>query len=339
MLKGKLWMMITIMPVVMLSPASAQTKLSAQSTMKFLNIGVGARAVGMGDSFITNGDDLAVAFWNPAGIGQLEGIHTMVDVNQWISDIRQYSFAASRDIGTYGVVALTFTMMDYGDIYGTTIDLVSAGSGAFEYIETGKVKVSNLALGLVYARAISNQFSIGGQIRYVYSGLGSNIVQSNGSTESLDNNLGALAFDMGTRFNTEFKDLTFSMSLRNFSRELRYPRMSQGYYLPLVFTLGFSIDAAAFVFSDNSIHSLVVSINGLHPTDYSEKLNIGAEYGLYKEFFVRGGYKINYSIENFSTGFGVRYPLSNAEYFQLDYAFSTMKYFSGVHRVSISSNF
>ena len=331
--------MITMMLAAMFLPASAQTTFTAQSIMKFLDISVGARAAGMGDAFITNGDDLAVAFWNPAGIAQLEGVHTMVDVNLWISDIHQYSLAASRDLGTYGVVALTFTTMDYGDIYGTTIDLVSAQSGSFEYIETGKVKVSNFAVGLVYARAISDQFSVGGQIRYAYSGLGSNIVQVNGSAESIDNNLGALAFDMGTRFNTKFDDLTFSMSLRNFSSELRYPLMSQGYYLPLVFTLGISIDAGAFIFSDNSIHSLVVSVNGLHPMDYSEKLNFGAEYGFYKEFFVRAGYKINYSVESFSTGFGVRYPLSDAEYLQLDYAFSAMDYFGGVQRVSISSNF
>jgi hypothetical protein len=319
--------------------SEAQTKLSAQSIMKFLNISVGARAAGMGDSFITNGDDISVAFWNPAGIGQLNGFNTMVEMNRWISDVSQYSFAASTDIGDYGVVGVTFTMMDYGEIHGTTIDLVSAGSGAFEYIETGDVSVSNFALGLVYARAISNQFSIGGQVRYVYSGLGSNLIQSTGSPENLDNNLSALAFDLGTRFNTEFKDLTFSMSLRNFSREVRYPKMTQGYYLPLLFTLGFSIDAAALIIPGSEMHSLVVSVNGLHPMDYSEKMNAGFEYGFQKQFFLRGGYKFNYSIESYSMGIGMRYPISNEEYLQFDYSYSAIEYFTGVHRISVSSHF
>lgn len=321
-----------------MAESEAQTKLSAQSVMKFLNIGIGARAAGMGDSFINNGDDIAAAFWNPAGIGHLNGVYTMVEMNRWISDVGQYSFAASSDMGNYGVVGVTFTMMDYGIIHGTTIDLVSAGSGSFEYIETGNVSVSNFALGLVYARAISNQFSIGGQVRYVYSGLGSNVIQSTGSTETLDNNLSALAFDLGTRFNTEYKDLTFSMSLRNFSREVRYPRMSQGYYLPLMFTIGFSIDAAALLIPGNELHSLVVSINGLHPMDYSEKMNIGAEYGFQKQLFLRAGYKINYSIERYSAGIGIRYPISDEEYLQFDYSFSAIEYFNGVHRISISSH-
>jgi hypothetical protein len=335
----KYTVLITLIISVLLGQSEAQTKLSAQSVMKFLNISIGARAAGMGDSFINNGDDISVAFWNPAGIGQINGFNTMVEMNRWISDVSQYSFVASKDIGDLGVFGVTFTMMDYGEIHGTTIDLVSAGSGAFEYIETGNVSVSNFALGLVYARAISNQFSIGGQVRYVYSGLGSNLIQSTGSPEKLDNNLSALAFDLGTRFNTEFKDLTFSMSLRNFSGEVRYPRMSQGYYLPLLFTLGFSIDAAALIFPENVMHSLVVSVNGLHPMDYSEKMNIGAEYGFQKQFFLRGGYKFNYSIESYSTGIGLRYPISNEEYLQFDYSFSAIKYFNGVHRISISSHF
>ena len=328
-----------LLMVFLYGQSDAQTKLSAQSIMKFLNISVGARAAGMGDSFITNGDDVSVAFWNPAGIGHIEGFNTMVEMNRWISGVDQYSFVTSKDIGDYGVVGVTFTMMDYGEIQGTTIDLVSAGSGAFEYTETGNVKVSNFALGLVYARAISNQFSIGGQIRYVYSGLGSNMIQTTGALERLDNNLSAISFDLGTRFNTEYKDLTFSMSLRNFSREVRYPRMSQGYYLPLLFTLGFSIDAAALMIPENGLHSLVVSVNGLHPMDYSEKMNIGAEYGFQKQFFLRGGYKYNYSIESYSTGIGLRYPISDKEYLQFDYSFTAIEYFSGVHRISISSRF
>jgi hypothetical protein len=106
-----------------------------------------------------------------------------------------------------------------------------------------------------------------------------------------------------------------------------------------MFTLGFSIDAAALIFSENTIHSLVVSINGLHPMDYSEKMNVGAEYGFQKQFFVRGGYKFNYSIETYSMGIGMRYPISTEEYLQFDYSYSAIEYFNGVHRISISSHF
>jgi hypothetical protein len=218
-----------------LTRSDAQTALTAQSAMKFLSIGVGARPAALGYSFVTNTDDIASIFWNPAGIARLTGTRAFVDLNQWISDIKQISFAASHDLGNFGVVGLSFTVMDYGDIHGTAIELSAVNSGSFEYVETGTVKVINYAGGLTYARAISSEFSIGGQVKYVYSGLGSNAILVGGVEEAVDNNVSTLAFDFGTTYRTGFRDLTFSMSLRNFSREIRYPRMSQGFYLPRVY--------------------------------------------------------------------------------------------------------
>lgn len=316
--------------------AGAQTRLTAQTAMKFLSIGVGARAGGLGYSFITNTDDLASIFWNPAGLANLHGTRAFLDVNQWISDIKQFSFAASENLGDYGVVGVSFTTMDYGDIPGTAIELSAVNSGSFEYIETGQVKVSNYAIGLAYAKAISREFSVGGQVKFVYSGLGSNTITQPGGDENIDNTVSTLAFDLGTTYNTGFHDLTFSMSLRNFSREIRYPHMSQGFYLPLVFTLGFSIDAINLVDPGNVVHALVLSVNGQHPTDYLERASLGAEYSFNRQYFLRMGYAINYSIDGLTFGIGARVPFSGAESLQFDYSYSPMKYFAGVQRISLS---
>lgn len=312
-----------------------QTKLTAQTAMKFLSIGVGARAAGLGYTFVTNTDDITSLFWNPAGVANLTGTRACVDVNEWISDIKQLSIAATHHLGDMGVVGVSFTMMDYGDIPGTAIELSAVNSGSFEYVETGPVKVRNYVAGLTYAKAISQEFSVGGQVKFVYSGLGTNtIIQTNGE-ETIDNTVSTLAFDFGTTYRTGFHDLTFSMSLRNFSREIRYPRMTQGFYLPLVFTLGFSIDAVNLVDPGNTVHSLVLSVNGQHPTDYLERASVGAEYSFDHQYFLRVGYKINYSIESFSFGLGARVPFDGAECLQFDYAYSVMQYFDGVHRISI----
>lgn len=317
------------------SPAPAQTTLTGQAAMKFLNIGIGARAAGMGYSFVTTTDDIGTVFWNPAGIAQLTGTRAFVDVNSWIADIKQFSFAASHNLGNLGVVGLTFTIMDYGEINGTAIELSAANSGSFEYIETGPVKVTNYAAGITFASAISTQFSVGGTVKYVYSGLGSNLIMQPSGQETIDNTISTLAFDFGTTFNTGFRDLTFSMSLRNFSGEIRYPRMTQGFYLPVVFTLGFSIDAVTVIDPQETTHSLVISVNGQHPTDYLEKASFGAEYSFNHQWFLRAGYKVNYSIEGLSFGLGARIPFSGAEMLQFDYGYSVMTYFDGVHRISL----
>ena len=39
---------------------------------EFLSHGVGARALGMGSSFVSIADDATAAYWNPAGLVQIE---------------------------------------------------------------------------------------------------------------------------------------------------------------------------------------------------------------------------------------------------------------------------
>jgi len=79
----------------------------------------------------------------------------------------------------------------------------------------------------------------------------------------------------------------------------------------------------------------VIALNGQHPTDYLEKASIGAEYSFNHQWFLRAGYKLNYSIEGLSFGLGARIPFAGAESLQFDYAYSVMQYFDGVHRISL----
>ncbi len=317
----------------------AKTKLTGQSIMKFLNIGIGAKAAGMGDSFINCASDASIFFWNPAGISILEGNHVFFDQNSWIADINQYSFAYTKSLNRFGSLGFGFTYLDYGKIYGTTIDLVAASAGSFEYIETGLLNVKNYSIGLAYARSISSSFSVGGLIKYVYSGLDKNTLITEDGNRILENNLGAFAIDFGTRFNTGYKDLTFSMALRNFSRETHYPEMIQGFYLPLIFSLGFSVDAFGFLPFIPEDHVFTVAFTGLHPMDFLEKVNLGFEYSFKNSLYVRGGYKINYSLEDMSLGFGYVKKLSDNRSLGFDYSFSNMKFFNAVNRYSLVFSF
>ena len=316
-----------------------QTRLTAQSIMKFLNLGIGAKYSGMADTYVSKSPDASIVFWNVAGLADVENNSLFFDQNYWFADIKQYSFAYSHSFGPYGIVGISSSVMDYGDIYGTTIDLVAAGSGSFEYVDTGKLNVSNFFVALSYARAISDQFSIGVNMKYAYSDLGNSTVIQNGQTESIANRLGAWAIDLGTWYRTGYKDLSFSMALRNFSREENYPRMEQRYYLPLIFSLGLSVNALQIISEDVSEHTLLVSINGLHPMDYLEKGNLGLEYSYDNRFFLRTGYKINYSLESYSVGLGVRHSLSENMYLVFDYSYAYLRYFSGANRFSLSFSF
>src|SRR5262245_4880624 len=54
-------------------PLYAQN-LEPAPTFNLVSSGYGAKALGLGGAFVAVADDLTTIYWNPAGLGQLEGI-------------------------------------------------------------------------------------------------------------------------------------------------------------------------------------------------------------------------------------------------------------------------
>ena len=52
----------------------------------FLNIGIGARASGMGGAFTGLADDASAIYWNPGGLTQLQRPETMGMYTVWLAD-------------------------------------------------------------------------------------------------------------------------------------------------------------------------------------------------------------------------------------------------------------
>ena len=51
--------------------------------MTFLKIGVGAEAIGMGESHVAVTDDLYASYWNPAGLAKLQRPQLALMHNEW----------------------------------------------------------------------------------------------------------------------------------------------------------------------------------------------------------------------------------------------------------------
>ena len=63
---------LILLTLFMLSCAAVVQADSAGRAGAFLKMGVGARALGMGSAFVGLADDSTAAFWNPAGLAQLQ---------------------------------------------------------------------------------------------------------------------------------------------------------------------------------------------------------------------------------------------------------------------------
>lgn len=321
-----LMLVFTCMTVT--APLKADIKKLAQTGLQFLKVDVGTRAAAMGGSYAMVGDDATAMFYNPAGLAQMQSNwEVFATQTQWIAEISYNAGALAKHFGNWGVFGVNFISADYGEVIGTRVTATEEG---FE--RTGQLDVGAYSVGLTYGRQISEKFSIGGQIKYAAQHLGNSVIDTRGTEH--DNKVGGVAYDFGTMFYPGFSSFRLGMFIRNFSPQLKYEKES--FQLPLTFAIGFAMDVMDLVGAQSS--SLLLSLDALHPRDYTERIHVGAEYMLMDMFAIRGGYKFNYDEEGLTGGLGFKQDFSG---FGVDvgYSYSEFGVFDAVNRFSIGIKF
>jgi hypothetical protein len=316
-----------------------QNKKLAQSGMEFLIVKADAKAMGMGGAVTSLDMGSSSLFFNPAGMANMKTFGDVTfSMNEWIADIRHVGFtAAIRPMnGNYGTIGISVQHVDYGEVQWTMVDN-NADKG---YMDMGIFSPSAISVGLGYAKDLTDRFSVGGQIHWVRQQLGENeiphavaskTVSGKDTTitvlETEGNEVSPLSFDFGTLFKTGYKSLAFGMSIRNFSKEVKYSQ--EGFQLPLTFTMGISMDVLDFVNTEAKDHSLVVSIDAVHYRSRPEQFMVGLNYTFMNVLSLRGGYVSNEDEDSFSMGLGVLY--SGLE---IDYAYTPYTVFDSVQRLT-----
>lgn len=327
---------------------------------QFLKIGVGSRGIGMGEAYDAVCNDASSVFWNPAGLSFVKNNSMMVSHASWLADISYEAGVIAHNFKQIGVIGVSFSYLTSGDIEETTV-LQPQGTGS--YFDT-----ANLMFGLSYATALTDKFSIGGNVKYVEERL-------------QDEKATAWAIDIGTLYKTGFRSLRMGISIRNFGPELKFSGTYQDYdngswviddrtgepeqkeYLPYHMPMTFKVSVAYdLIEQENSF--LTLSTDLVHPNDNVERLNFGAEWKLYKIMALRAGYigpfgllgrysdevenqdeDNEYSYEtgnyasNFSAGIGFNIDIKNFANVNIDYAYTDFGVLDWVHRASMSINF
>ena len=82
-------MMVTLLASTAWAQERTDAKL-AQTGLKFLSVGVGARQAALSDAFTAVEGNSVAMFYNPAGMARLgEGAEAAVGQVNWIADIKQ----------------------------------------------------------------------------------------------------------------------------------------------------------------------------------------------------------------------------------------------------------
>jgi hypothetical protein len=296
----------------------------AQTGFQFLSVVSDARAAAIGEAVTSLQVGSSALFFNPAGMSDFDGIlDVTISNNRWIADITHNTLGMAYNAGNIGVFGFSLQSVDYGEFYGTRVSRVDKG-----YEDTEIFKLSSLAIGVGYARSLTERFSVGGQARWVRQDLGESEIPrfvtvpateegEEATTDTLrqtvSNKLEPFAFDFGTQFKTGFKSLVFGMSVRNFSEEIKY--VDEGFQLPLVFNLGISMDVMDFIEQSGPMdHSVYVSIDASHYRSHAEQIKIGLDYRIQNVLSLRSGYISNNDESGISFGLGVTYSKVSFDY-------------------------
>lgn len=320
-------------------------KRAGQAAMPFLKLGAGARTLAMGDAALCLRGSATNLFYNPAGMAYVEGYSLMLSNMDWLLDTKIQSGAFAANLGNLGTVGLSAMFFNYGDpIKATAIDATQE----FGYRDVGEFTPSEYVVGLGYARQISEQFALGAQIKLAHqnllggdvtSGIAYKKPDGTWARDEHDAKKTLLAFDFGTIYDTGFRGLALSMSVRNFGpQEIKYEQ--EAFDLPISLRIGMGAEMFQMLKMENESSKLLFNVDYLHPRDWSERVNAGIEYAWNDLIFLRGGFKHNYTSERFTLGAGLKLDLPMGAV-QIDYAFKETNdtLFDAVHVYSLSLAF
>jgi hypothetical protein len=210
--------------------------------------------------------------------------------NSWFGDLTFDYAAVVLPIGEAGTLGLSITSFGAGDMPVRTIDRPDGTGELFS--------ASSIAIGIHYARNLSDRFSIGFTGKYVSESIWHMQAQ-------------AFAADLGAQFTTDFfNGLRIGALISNFGTDLRlagrdtrtFMRVDErkmgsndqiptniemdNWPLPLNFQFGIATEVV-----NNEEYRLTVAMDALHPSDNYESINVGAEFAFQEFLFLRGGYR------------------------------------------------
>lgn len=300
------WRVLLLGMAAFSTPAfSAQQEFdAAKNSNAFLDIGAGARAVGMGEAFTGVSGDVTSLYWNPAGLGRLSNPQFSFMHNQWFQNTAYEYGAIGVPLGSGAALAGSLTYMNYGALEG--FDTAGQTTGSFSAYDM------NLTLGLGVELAPGFR-----------GGAALNLPMSVVNNESLS----SMAFDLGAQLDIPgARGLTAGLALKNLGGSVgNGSQPSQ-----IKFGLGWS----------QVVEGLAFGLDvGKHFNESAMQISAGAEYCVEQTLSLRAGYKtfseesgLGSGLAGLTLGVGLNLGL-DALGLKIDYAFSPYGELGSTHRI------
>jgi hypothetical protein len=303
----------TILGVLLLLPGMliAQYNRPGSTDGQFLKIGVSARAAGMSDAFLAAARGAEATYYNAAALPWVKGTDVVFNHTSWFASINHEFAAATYNADNLGSFGLSVTALSTDEMKVRT-PLQPEGTGETFY-------AGNYRFGLSYARFLTDRVTFGATISYINMKLYQEFKAD------------AMSLDIAVMYVSDFRGFRFALEIADFGSNVQY--VNESYPLPTNFQFGMAMNAI-----DGDTHKLLISFTAVKPNEGEPQGQVGGEWSFLNSFFLRGGYRLNYSTATYSLGAGVAFGVGNLG-MRADYAFSNYTTLGGTHRFGLGMSF
>ena len=307
---------LTLLFIATISPSLVGAADSGTTAADFLNLGIGPRAVAMGEAQVGLADDVYATYWNPAGLATLDVQEAGFNYTQYLENITEQYAAYAVPRASLGTFAGSITYLNIGKFQGFD----ATGQ------PTGDVGASDTAFALSYARTLFQDRRFGSSLSL---GLTGKYIQEHLDTVNADayaTDLGAL-WAPGRKWGDWLEGWKAGLAARNIGTTMRFDQES--FDLPRTLVLGVSYTGQ---WRDELV---TLALDGRRPYVGSQSLGVGLEIWTLRMLVLRAGYTSQSDIgSGLRFGGGLRFKTV-----QVDYAFANAGDFGATHRFGLTLKF
>jgi len=307
---------LCVIATALFSAAPALGSDAGTTAANFLKLGIGPRAVAMGEAQVGLADDVYAAYWNPAGLAQLQTQQAGFVDTQYLQDVSEQYVAYAYPHASLGTFAGSLTYLNVGKFQGYD----AAGE------PTGEVGANDASFGLSYGKALlenkrmNSDLSVGVSGKYIQERLDTVSARA----YAMD---AGLLYHPGRSLGEFWEGWRAGLALRNLGTSLKYD--TESFTLPRSFTAGVSYTGAWLG------ELITAAVDAQQPNDGARVFNAGVELLTFETFVLRAGYTSFGDLGNgLRFGAGVRFKT-----IQVDYAYAGAGELGGTHRIGITLRF
>ena len=284
---------------------------------------MGARAVGMGESFTAVADDPTALYWNPAGLVRARGTEFNLTHGVWLQGVDSEYFAFTQNLDMDGAIGGSLNYLGTGSFDGA-LETSTGGYGGVG----PSISAYDYEGSIAYAQKLGNWIPNAGVFDRLMVGVEASIVGQN----LVQVGTGGAAFNLGLLYEAQPKTLFIGGVIYNIGTNI------QDYSQPLIYKLAGSYWLKnTFLKKDRMIIAGDFNIND----DTGPRVSLGDEYRMRfgkNDVYLRAGYRTG-SQDGTDTGpdlgAGIAHQFDDVEA-DVDYAFVPYGILGDTHRISVN---